>query len=247
MKGQREGRPAPGQCRSNHDVICALAKRLGAKHPGFEISAWELMDQTLKASGYDGAEALVSRRWEDKGLSPEAARFSDGFGHEDKKFHFRPGWEGYGPAHHGMPELPDHYAVIDEATPEHPFRLVAAPARHFLNTSFSETPSSRRLEKAPCAQIHPLDAAALGLVPGAMVLLGNGFGQVPVLWKAAEGIARGVIVVESLWPNVDFSAGLGINTLISAEAGYPNGGGVFHDTSVWVRPIVGDDNGLQKS
>ena len=28
----------PEGCRSNHEVICALAKRLGAKHPGFELT-----------------------------------------------------------------------------------------------------------------------------------------------------------------------------------------------------------------
>ena len=28
----------PGECRSNHDVICALARRLGAKHPGFTMT-----------------------------------------------------------------------------------------------------------------------------------------------------------------------------------------------------------------
>ena len=29
----------PGECRSNHEVICALAKRLGAEHPGFDDDA----------------------------------------------------------------------------------------------------------------------------------------------------------------------------------------------------------------
>jgi anaerobic selenocysteine-containing dehydrogenase len=24
----------PGECRSNHEVLCALAERLGAEHPG---------------------------------------------------------------------------------------------------------------------------------------------------------------------------------------------------------------------
>ena len=28
----------PGECRSNHEVICALAKRLGAEHPGFAMT-----------------------------------------------------------------------------------------------------------------------------------------------------------------------------------------------------------------
>ena len=39
------------ETRSNHDVIRALAKRLGAEHPGFDMTAWELIDATLKRSG----------------------------------------------------------------------------------------------------------------------------------------------------------------------------------------------------
>ena len=35
---------APGEARENHYVICELAKRLGAQHPGFEMSVWEIMD-----------------------------------------------------------------------------------------------------------------------------------------------------------------------------------------------------------
>ena len=42
----------PGECRTNHDVICALAKRLGAEHPGFAMSARELIDWTLQHSGW---------------------------------------------------------------------------------------------------------------------------------------------------------------------------------------------------
>ena len=34
----------PGECRNNHEVICALAKRLGAEHPGFAMSPRELID-----------------------------------------------------------------------------------------------------------------------------------------------------------------------------------------------------------
>ena len=34
----------PEGCRSNHEVICALAKRLGAEHPGFQMSAREIVE-----------------------------------------------------------------------------------------------------------------------------------------------------------------------------------------------------------
>ena len=44
----------PGGCRSNHEVVCELAKRLGAHHPGFEMTPRELIDHTLRASGWEG-------------------------------------------------------------------------------------------------------------------------------------------------------------------------------------------------
>lgn len=228
--------PPLGECRSNHEVICALAERLGADHPGFRMSAWEMIDTTLKTSGYEGADALLIARWQDKARTGDDARFLNGFGHADGKFHFRADWAAQGPAHHSLPTLPDHAAVIDEASAEHPFRLVAAPARNFLNSTFTETPTSQKLEKEPTALIHPDDAAGLGLVDGQPVSLGNSRGVVVVAWKPFAGLCKGVVVVESIWPNKNFAGGLGINTLISAEAGYPNGGGVFHDTAIWVRP-----------
>ena len=38
----------PGECRSNHEVVCAIAQRVGAVHPGFVMSARELLEVTLK-------------------------------------------------------------------------------------------------------------------------------------------------------------------------------------------------------
>ncbi len=41
----------PDECRDNHFVICELAKRLGAEHEGFGMTARELVDRTLRNSG----------------------------------------------------------------------------------------------------------------------------------------------------------------------------------------------------
>ena len=48
----------PGQCRSNHDVVCALARRVGAEHPGFAMSPRDLIDWTLQHSGWGTLEEL---------------------------------------------------------------------------------------------------------------------------------------------------------------------------------------------
>jgi anaerobic selenocysteine-containing dehydrogenase len=227
----------PGECRSNHVVLQGLAERLGATHRGFSMTAMELVDETLRASGWPGAKEVVEARWIDAQPSFREAHFLNGFGHADKRFHFAPDWSAIGPHHAGMPALPDHMPVIDERSPERPFRLVAAPARQFLNTSFTETRTSRKREGRPSAMIHPRDAARYGLAEGGLVRLGNTRGAITLHVKLFDGLQPGVVVVESVWPNTDFAGGLGINALTSDEPAQPAGGAVFHDTAVWLEAV----------
>ena len=224
------------ECRSNHDVVCALGRRLGAKHPGFHMTAWELMDQSLKAAGHPGADEAYAMGWIDCSKSFEDAHFLTGFKHSDGKFHFSPDWSKLGPDHAHMPALPDHFENIDDADDEHPFRLVAAPARRFLNTTFTETPTSRKKEGRPTALVHPDDCRKLGIADGGRIRMGNRLASVVIHAKPFDGLQRGVVVVESIWPNADFEEGLGINALTSADPAPPGGGAVFHDTAVWIRP-----------
>lgn len=65
--------------------------------------------------------------------------------------------------------------------------------------------------------------------------LGNGRGTVTVHARLAASSQPGVVVVESVWPNADFTGGVGINALTRDAPAAPNGGAVFHDTAVWMR------------
>jgi anaerobic selenocysteine-containing dehydrogenase len=224
----------PGECRENHAVICGLAKRLGADHPGFNLTAWELVDATLKASGWPGADELSEARWHDC-IAGTDTHFAKGFGTPDGRFHFKPDWSRVGTNCSDMPALPDHFDVIEDATPEHPFRLITPPARQFLNSSFTEVPASRAREGRPTALVHPKDCATLGLTDGGLVRIGNRRGTVLVHVKPFDGLQAGVVVVEGIWPNDRFIEGIGINVLTGADPGPPFGGAVFHDTAVWLK------------
>ena len=131
--------------------------------------------------------------------------------------------------------MPDHFDVIDNPTSDKPFRMVAAPARTFLNSTFTETPSSLRREVRPTALMNPDDCAELGVGEGDRLEIGNDRGQTIVHCKAKAGQQKGVVVVEGIWPNRNFETGMGINALTSADPGWPHGGAVFHDTAVWIR------------
>jgi anaerobic selenocysteine-containing dehydrogenase len=224
----------PGACRSNHEVLQGLAVRLGARHPGFDMTAMEVIDATLRASGWPGAEEVLAARWIDAQPDFADSHFLTGFGHAGK-FRFAPDWAAVGPAHHRMPVLPDHMANIDDSSADHPFRLVAAPARQFLNTSFTETRSARKREGRPTALIHPQDADRLGVTDGGRVRLGNARGEVVLHARLFDGLQPGVIVVESIWPSEDWHGGIGINALTSDDPAPPIGGAVFHDTAIWAR------------
>src|SRR5436190_46220 len=232
----------PGECRNNHELLCALAKRLGAKHPGFEMTPRELIDWTLQKSGWGTLAELEANKWIDCQPDFDTAHYTQGFAWPDGKFRFKPDWKTVpfrSPWHAGpvneMPVLPDHWAVIEEATAEHPFRLGTSPARNFLNSTFNETPTSIAREKRPTVMIHPDDAAAHGIADGDKVVLGNTRGEVRLHAKLFEGVRRGVLIAESIWPNSAYEDGKGINTLTGADAVAPYGGAAFHDNRVWIK------------
>jgi anaerobic selenocysteine-containing dehydrogenase len=224
------------ECRSNHDVICGLAERLGARHPGFAMTAFQIIEHTLRLTGLPRADAFEQGVWLDCWPGFETGHFLDGFGHADKKFHFCTDWRAVGPEHAQLPAFPHHVPIIDDGDAERPFRLVAAPSRSFLNTSFNNTPSSIARAGRPTALVHPQALKELGLGDGDRVRLGNDHGSVVVHARSFDGMQRRVVIVEGLWPNHSFEEGIGINLLTSADPGLPNGGAVFHDTSVWLSP-----------
>jgi len=232
----------PGECRNNHEVISDLAKRVGAEHAGFAMSPRELIDQMLRVSKRGTLAELEANRWLDCQPPFEEAHYLTGFAWPDGKFRFKPDWPNVpfrspyksGPVA-AMPVLPDHWASIEEADDAHPFRLATSPARGFLNSTFNETPTSLAQEQRPTVMIHPDDAKPLGIADGDTVVLGNNRGEVRLYATLFDGVRRGVLIAESIWPNSAYQDGCGINTLIGADPIAPYGGAAFHDNKVWVR------------
>ena len=225
----------PGECRSNHALVCELAARLGAEHPGFGMTEEEIIDATLSASGYPSLEALTVARWLDCSKPFEQMNFLHGFGWPDGRFRFAPEWGSESNPAPGMPRFPDHWAVNDEDD-THPLRLITPPARSFLNSSFTETEGARAREIAPRLLIGRADARRLGVCDGSAVCVSSARGSVELPAAIRDGIAAGVVVAEGIWPGTHFPGGQGINALTSAEPVAPAGGAAFHDCAVSVVP-----------
>ncbi|MBV8474722.1 MAG: molybdopterin oxidoreductase family protein [Hyphomicrobiales bacterium] len=232
----------PEGCRSNHEVIAALAERVGARHPGFTMSPREIIDRTLRDSGRGTLAELEANRWLDCQPPFEEAHFLNGFAYPDGKFRLRADWattpysgDGLKGPWREMPTLPDYWAVNEASDEAHPFKLATSPARNFLNSSFTETPTSLAREQRPTALMNPEDAAGLGLAQGEVVELGNARGAIRLHVRPSKALPSGLVVCEGIWPPSAFLDGRGVNTLTGDDSVAPYGGAAFHDTRVWAR------------
>ncbi|MGO4438501.1 molybdopterin oxidoreductase family protein [Rhizobium sp. RAF56] len=238
----------PPTVRSNLFVIEELAKRLGvADRPGFGFSDREMVDRILAASGLPDFDHFLEHKWYDRQPDFDEAHFLNGFAHPDGKFRFRADWTNQpapnrppasvgllGP-HAELPPFPDQVNVIEMADPEHPFRLATSPARNFLNSTFSETKTSRQKEGRPELIINPRDAEGLGIAADDLVRIGNARGDLRIHARVTDEVKSGVLIAEGLWPNKAHVDGEGINVLTGADPIAPYGGAAVHDNKVWLR------------
>ncbi len=233
----------PGETRSNHEVINALALRLGLDDESFKTGDRDLVAETFRRSNYGDLNEIEKTGFVDRERPDAVARYADGFAWPDKRFRFAPNWQGTAdkkgylwtcdPA--DMPRFADHWDVIERTDAEHPFRLATSPARAFLNSSFNETPGSQKREGVPSVFIHPDDATRLGIAEGQFVTLGNRRGSVHLTARIRTGLPPGVLIAEGLHQNKSHRGGKGINTLTNATPAPPFGGATFHDAAVWIR------------
>jgi anaerobic selenocysteine-containing dehydrogenase len=224
-----------GEARPNSHTVRELGRLLGASHPSLSMTDRELLDHALARSGMGTFADAAREGWIDRALSFERAHFLDGFPQPDGKFHFKPDWSKVGRRHQHMPPIADWSPRYEQADNEHPFKLVCPPARSFLNSTFSETPSSIAREKGPCVRIHPDAAARADVGEGDRVRIGNARGSVVLAATLDPGQQAATLIVEGIWPATAFEEKRAINTLIGDDPVPPNGGAGFHDTAVWLR------------
>jgi len=224
-----------GEARPNSYTVNELGRMLGGRHASYAMTDVELLDHALGRTGASFS-TMAEAGWIDRALPFERAHFLTGFPQPDGKFHFKPDWRRVGPGHEAMPPIADWSPRYEQADEQHPYKLVCPPARHFLNSTFSETLTSLAKERAPSVRIHPDAAARAGVSEGARVRIGNRRGSVVLTATLDEGQQAATLIVEGIWPAEAFEEKRAINTLIGDDPVPPNGGAGFHDTAVWLQP-----------
>lgn len=226
----------PGETRSNHEVRAALAMRLGADHPSFSMTAADLIDEGFRRAGVGGTAAIAETGWIDRARSFEENHFLEGFEQPGKRFRFKPDWASIGPTPGNLPAIADWMDDYERPDHAYPLKLVTPPARHFLNSTFTETETSAAKEGSagPHLLLHSETAERYGIADAGLVRVGSRRGEVVLRARITDGLRPGTVVIEGLWPSATFAGSQGVNVLVSEQPVPPNGGVGFHDTAVWI-------------
>jgi anaerobic selenocysteine-containing dehydrogenase len=220
-----------GEARTNTQIFRDLARHMSYTDPCFADD-----DQTLCRQAYGQRvdfEELLARGF--AALKMPDAPFADGgFPTASGKCEFF----SERLARQGQDGLPDHVPnyEVPGTSGHYPLAMISPPARNFLNSSFVNVRSLRDIEGEPLLEMHADDAAARGIVSGAVVRVFNDRGEyrckVQVSPRARPGVVNGL----GVWWRKLGLAGTNVNELTSQNLTDMGRGPVFYDCLVEVQP-----------
>jgi len=229
--------PPPGECVSTTELCRRLARRLGLTEPALYDSD-ETMARQLLASGHPSLDGITFEALQARGsirLSyPEPfVPFADGFPTASGRLEFvseRMAADRLDPV---AGFTPPHEASADDGpfAAAYPFALVSPADHYYLNSIFANLPRQQRRSGAATLQIHPEDAAPLGIAGGDAVRVSNARGAFEAVAALTDRVRRGVVAsTKGRWPG----DGANPNATVAERDADMGGGAVFHDNRVRV-------------
>jgi anaerobic selenocysteine-containing dehydrogenase len=207
--------PPPGECLSTSETFRRLARYMGLTETALYDSDEDLARQLLK--GYD-----IDRLRADGFLKIAARPVPSG------KLQFvsrRAELAGHDP-------LPGYTPPAD---PGDGLILISAASHYFLNTTFANNPELRRRASGPRVTLHPVDAAARGIIDGTPIRITNSRGSFEATAEISDRVRPGVAATtKGHWRKL--SGGPTVNATIPERDSDLAGGAVFHDNRVEIRP-----------
>lgn len=218
--------PPVGESKSNWDVFCLLAQRMGFDDSFFQQTTDQLIDHLLSIpspmrEGID-QKAFAAGKAVEIPLPPDARiRYRTPSG----KIEILNPRES-----HPLP------CYIPPYGGDHPFRLMTAPSFYALNSSFRERADLLKKEKAMFLQMNPVDAEAKALKEGDSVIAFNQLGEVSFVLSITPNVPSGVVVAEGVWWLEHCPGSRSVNALTSQRLTDQGEGSTFYDNTVDVRP-----------
>jgi len=219
-----------GQARPNTQVFRELALRMGFTEPCFAQD-----DESMCRAAY--GERIDFNQLLEQGFAsldvPDAPFAQGGFPTASGKCEFFSERLARG----GLDGLPDHLPNYEPpgSSPRYPLAMISPPARNFLNSSFVNVASLQGIEGEPLLEIHADDAAARGIVSGAVVRVFNDRGEYRCKAQVSPRARPGVVNGLGVWWRKLGLDGTNVNQLTSQKLTDMGRGPVFYDCLVEVR------------
>lgn len=232
---------AEAEAKSNTDVFRLLAKAME-----YDDSCLYESDEELARAVLDSDDPRL------EGITLERLR-AEGFVRLNVPERFAPFAEGNFPTpsgkcefyseslkRQGIDPLPTYIPPRENAlsapklAQRYPLALISPPAHNFLNSSFVNQDSLRKVEKEPVVEIHPWDAAPRRLETGMTVRVFNDRGEFHVKVKVSERTRPGVAMAPGVWWAKLSSDGRNVNRTTSQAVTDLGEGATFYDNLVEV-------------
>ena len=242
------------EAKSNNDVFRLLARKLEFEQETFEVTDEQLAQEALAGGNLkspavypppEGFHDISLERLKREGpvrlnVPREYTPFAEGnFGTPSGKCEFY----SETMVRMGIDPLPNYTPPHEDALtrPElaarFPLQLLSPPEPAFLNSTFVNVESLRKLAGEPTVQIHPDDAAARKITGGQQVRVFNDRGAFQGKALVGETVKRGVVVSPSIWWNRYSTDGVNCNVTTSTRLTDLGGGATFFDNLVEVAPL----------
>ena len=227
---------APGECRSNWDTFCLLAKGMGYEDDYFDRSEDELLDILLshptRAIAETSDEAKETLRQGGSVVLP----FSDhlGFGTETGKMMI---------VNEKLAEPMPHYtAGYSGKCQDYSLHLVAAPSVWSLNSTFLDREQLMTSRKGMTLWLNPEDAKVRKIEDGMSVIAFNELGEVQFTACIDQRVAIGNAVSEGVFASHQTQNGCGFNTLTHGRLSDIGAATTMNDNRIDIRPLSIEDS-----
>lgn len=215
-----------GECKSNFTVFKELAHRMGFDDDCFSVTEEEMIREALDNPANPYLTGITYEKLKDKGwlklnmseggLFPDKIRKTNFYSETMEK--------------KGLPPLPEYTPLKETGT--YPLTLVSGPNHQFLNSTFGELKSLKRLEGSPTVYMHPTDAAKRQISDNDNVRIYNDRGHCHLKASVTTDVLPGTIVTQGVWWQDETLGYQSINTLTSQRLADMGGGATFFSVKV---------------
>jgi anaerobic selenocysteine-containing dehydrogenase len=240
-----------GECRSNVELFRALAASMGFGDDCFGESIDEMIDGAL-ASNNPWLQGITRERLQREGqirLNFAAGQSAS----SDADAPFLPFAQGNFRTPSGKAELyseamkalgldpvaefkPPVESRHGAGRATFPLELLARKADNFLNSTFTNQPSVRKMEEVDLLEIHSADALARGIADGSQVRVYNHRGEIFLKARVDGAVEPGVVSAKLNWAKL--SPGFrNINVLTSEKLSDLGNSATFYSVLVEVESI----------